>query len=264
MTQLTLALTVLAGAAAVYAVLGVLGMQRARADREAAGLLVPADLDPYHAVAVAGRAADTHRPAAAQLLLDGSVEVDEQGRLFATGRGPLPGHPLPAAVLAVLAALARQGPHRTTGLGMLGADPGLAQDRDAFLAAEEAKHPRLARARSEDGIEVVAVLTAMALPACYLVPAVVLIRPFSLFGGSWAGQAALVVLLAVSVGVPLSRLFADRLWPDRREPFRAQCAAWPPHPAITALDRERLARLDHKPPPRPDEWTSGLDTPGAF
>ncbi|MET9699079.1 hypothetical protein ABZY31_19405 [Streptomyces sp. NPDC006529] len=252
-------------ALACYAVLGVLWRLRDRADRAAADVLTTAPPDPYHAVAVAGRGEDTHRPAVARLLLDGSVEIDARGLLtIAPGgphRGPEPGpapvHPLPAAVLA---ALIRR--DRPTGLADLSGDSALRAAREAFLSAEDAKYPRLAAIRVRDRLADAAILLIMAVVAWYSFQLVVLSRPDTLRGIVLMGTFVLAVAVG-ACGALLAAMVMVRVWPKRRDPFRAYCAALPPHPDVRALDPERLARLDHRAP-RPVETDTWVDSGGAF
>ncbi|MER5733862.1 hypothetical protein ABT084_36970 [Streptomyces sp. NPDC002138] len=254
-------------ALACYAVLGVLWRLRDRADRAAAALLATAPPDPYHAVALAGRGEDTHRPAVARLLLDGSVEIDERGRLSVTpgsphrgtdpDPGPTPVHPVPAAVLA---ALVRR--DRPTGVADLSGDTALRAAREEFLAAEDAKHPRLAEVRDRDRLADLAILLIMAVVAWYSFQLVVLSRPDSLRGIVLMETFVLAVAVG-AFGALLAAMGMVRLWPKRRDPFRAYCAALPPHPDLVALDPELLARVDHREP-RPVEFDTWVDSGGAF
>ncbi|WP_330329524.1 hypothetical protein OHS33_07125 [Streptomyces sp. NBC_00536] len=252
-------------ALACYAVLGALWRLRDRADRAAAALLAPAPPDPYHAVALAGRPEDIHRPAVARLLLDGSVRIDERGLLtLAPGGphqgpepGPAPVHPLPAAVLA---ALVRR--DRPTSVPDLSGDTALRVARGAFLAAEDAKYPRLAEVRDRDRLADLAILLIMAVVAWYSFQLVVLSRPDTLRGIVLMGTFVLAVAVGCC-GALLAAMVMVRVWPKRRDPFRAYCAALPPHPDVVALDPELLARLDHREP-RPVEYDTWVDSGGAF
>ncbi|MDJ0381685.1 hypothetical protein [Streptomyces sp. G-G2] len=252
-------------ALACYAVLGVLWRVRDRADRAAAALLATAPPDPYHAVAVAGRGADTHRPAVARLLLDGSVEIDERGLLtLAPGGphqgpepGPTPVHPLPAAVLATLIRRARP-----TAVAELSGDQALNAAREAFLAVEDAKYPRLAEVRVRDRLADLAILLIMAVVAWYSFQLVVLSRPDTLRGIVLMGTFVLAVAVG-ACGALLAAMVMVRVWPKRRDPFRAYCAALPPHPDVAALDPGLLARIDHREP-SPVEFDTWVDSGGAF
>ncbi|MFD7032813.1 hypothetical protein ACFWAR_32800 [Streptomyces sp. NPDC059917] len=250
-------------ALACYAVLGVLWRLRDRSDRSAAALLATAPPDPYHAVAVAGRAEDVHRPAVARLLLDGSVEVDERGRLVPAAGSPhqeapsAPVHPLPAAVLA---ALVRRS--RPTSTAELSGDRELRAAREAFLTAEDAKYPHLAEVRDHDRIADLAVLLVMAVVAWYSFQLVVLSRPDTLRGIVLMGTFVLAVAVG-ACGALLAAMAMVRVWPGRRDHFRTHCAALPPHPDLLALDPELLARVDHREP-RPVEYDTWVDSGGAF
>ncbi|MET3986244.1 hypothetical protein [Streptomyces sp. PvR034] len=252
-------------ALACYALLGVFWRLRDRSDRSAAALLATAPPDPYHAVAVAGRSEDVHRPAVARLLLDGSVEVDGAGRLVVAAGGPQHGpradpepvHPLPAAVLAALVRRARP-----TSTAELSGDQELREAREAFLAAEDAKHPHLAEVRDRDRLADLAILLIMAVVAWYSFQLVVLSRPDTLRGIVLMETFVLAVAVG-ACGALLAAMAMVRVWPKRRDPFRTYCAALPPHPDLLALDPELLARLDHREP-RPVEYDTWVDSGGAF
>ncbi|WP_314241544.1 hypothetical protein [Streptomyces sp. DSM 40907] len=101
MLQLVLAVSAFTVAAAVYAVIGLRWWRRARMRRTILGLVAALDLEPYHVAALKSEEAEA---AAAELLLDGYLDIDGAGaaRLTEEGREPgrtPPAHPLPAALL---------------------------------------------------------------------------------------------------------------------------------------------------------------------
>ncbi|TFE54555.1 hypothetical protein E3E14_07395 [Streptomyces sp. ICN441] len=106
MSQHTLFDLALAVAAGVYVVLAVRWRVRARADRAAAAHLDAVEIDPYHALATAWSPSRTDRAAAAELLLAGLIQVDEEGHLSVTDEGAdparAPEHPVPANLLTSL------------------------------------------------------------------------------------------------------------------------------------------------------------------
>ncbi|MFF4420767.1 hypothetical protein ACFY04_08255 [Streptomyces sp. NPDC001549] len=94
MLQLVLAVFAFTVAAAVYAVIGLRWWRRARTRRTILGLVAALDLEPYHVAALKSE------EAAAELLLDGYLDIDGAGaaRLTEEGREPgrtPPAHPLP-------------------------------------------------------------------------------------------------------------------------------------------------------------------------
>lgn len=101
MLQLVLAISAFTVAAAVYAVIGLRWWRRARKRRAILALVASLDLEPYHAAALKSEEVEA---AAAELLLDGYLDIDGPGaaRLTEEGREPgrtPPAHPLPAALL---------------------------------------------------------------------------------------------------------------------------------------------------------------------
>lgn len=100
MLQLVLAVSVFTVATAVYGVIGLRWRRRARIRREILGVVATLDLAPYHVAAMQNRGTEA---AAAELLLDGYLDVDGEGVALLTnaGRDPdrTPVHPLPAALL---------------------------------------------------------------------------------------------------------------------------------------------------------------------
>lgn len=100
MPQLVLAAWVFAVALGVYGAIGLRWRRRARMRRAFLGRVAALELEPYHAAALNNEESGA---AAAELLLDGCLDIDAEGAvlLTETGRDPVrvPAHPLPAALL---------------------------------------------------------------------------------------------------------------------------------------------------------------------
>lgn len=271
MAQLTLAGLVLAAALVVYGVLGVAWWSRGRADRRAAARLGSLEIDPFHAVATAGRPQDADRAAAAELIRGGMATVDAEGFLTVTGRRDRPAepptygpeHPVPVALLD---ALNRHGGRST--LRGLAADPQLRAAREVFLRTEDAKAPRWSD-RGKDGLHPVATTTALLLALFYAVQVVFLREEFAPHGVVDTVLALfLLVILWLMIAVPVG-WFVLRFWPGRRDPFREHCARLPRHPALAALtdqQHEGLTKSVFYREPwevERDRWVD-VDAPGAF
>ncbi|MEU6273246.1 hypothetical protein ABZ871_12690 [Streptomyces populi] len=271
MTQLTLAGMALAVAACVYVVLGIAWSLRALGDRRNAARLGSLDIDPYHALATAGRPEDVDEAAAAVLIASGAVLVDHEGIITVTsdrGEGHRrPEHPLPAALLD---ALDRKG--GSASLRGLVHDPELGRARTAYLRAQDAGVPGWS-GRRKDGVKGIAALTMAFLTLFHAVQIVFLREAFAPHGvvsGLFAVLFLLVLWLMICVPTVW---FVLRFWPGRRDPFREHCAELPRHPALAALDDHRRDRLRrsvlHK-----EEWEKAwekerkrwvdVDSPGAF
>ncbi|MFE9563797.1 hypothetical protein ACFYM0_22125 [Streptomyces sp. NPDC006487] len=100
MVQLVLAASVFAVTLAVYGAIGLRWRRRARMRRAFLGLVAALEFEPYHAAALKNEESGA---AAAELLLDGCLDIDAKGAVLLTeaGRDPAraPAHPLPAALL---------------------------------------------------------------------------------------------------------------------------------------------------------------------
>ncbi|GAA3907832.1 hypothetical protein GCM10023084_70080 [Streptomyces lacrimifluminis] len=263
MSQAQLSGVAVAVAAGVYAVPAVL-WRWDRADPAAAAHLDAVAIDPYHALATAGRPDDADRAAAAELLA-GLVRVDEEAGLSLTGKGHGPAggsppHPVPAALLTALRRHAE--PVALYRLHRDGEHGGL---RDAFLRAEDAKVPRWS-ARTEDALHTPATLTVVLLSLWFAVQ-LVLLRDFS-SSGAWSIVLAVLFcfLLWLMLAVPLGRV-ALRWWPGRHDRFREHCRDLPPHPAEPALDpvrAERLKRSTRDPGWEREARKTWVDSGGAL
>ncbi|MEU9290382.1 hypothetical protein AB0D57_38520 [Streptomyces sp. NPDC048275] len=265
MSQPELSGVVLAAAAGVYVVLVVLWRVRDRADRAGAARLDGVAIDPYHAVATAGQPGHADRAAAAELLLAGLVQVDEEGKLSITdgGREPAgetPLHPVPAALLTTLRRHAEP-----VALHLLHSDGAHGRLRDAFLRAEDAKFPRWS-ARSKDALHTSAVLTAVLLGLWFAVQ-LVFLRDFTASG---AGGVVIAVFLCFLLWVMLAVLLGGAAlwwWPGRHDHFRDHCKHLPPHPAGLALDpvrAERLSQGTSDPRWQREAEETWVDSGGAF
>lgn len=271
MTQIPFAVLVLAVALVMYGLLGVAWWSRGRADRKAAARLGSLEIDPYHAVATAGRPEDADRAAAAELIRDGMVRVDAEGFLTVAGprdqaaKSPAngPGHPVPVALLDAL----RRQDGRSTLRGLVD-DRQLRAAREAFLSTEDAKVPRWSD-RRKDSLHSLATLIALLLALFYAVQ-IIFLREESAPHGvvSIVLALLLLVILWLMIAVPVG-WFVLRFWPGRRDPFREHCARLPQHPAMAALTDHQRAGLTesvfHREPweVERDRWVD-VDAPGAF
>lgn len=90
-------------ALAVYGAIGLRWRRRARMRRAFLGQVAALEFEPYHAAALKNEESGA---AAAELLLDGHLDIDADGAVLLTGTGRDPGripvHPLPAALLEAL------------------------------------------------------------------------------------------------------------------------------------------------------------------
>ncbi|WP_162684304.1 hypothetical protein [Streptomyces populi] len=267
MTQPTLAGLALTVTAGVYVVLGIAWSLRAYGDRRSAARLGSLDIDPYHAMAAAGRPENVDEAAAAVLIASGAALVDDEGIITVTsdrGEGHRrPEHPLPAALLDAL--------DRKAGSASLRGivhDAELCRARAAYLRARDAE--TLGRSgRRKDHVKGIAILTMAFLTLFYAVQIIFLREELAPHGVVESLFAALFLLvLWLMICVPMVWLVI-RFWPDRRDPFREHCAKLPLHPALAALDDHRRGRLResvlHK-----EEWEKererrvDVDTPDAF
>ncbi|MFD7263014.1 hypothetical protein [Streptomyces sp. NPDC059874] len=241
MTQLAVTGVVSVVALLWYGYLGICWRLRDMAEENSVSLWVGrTPIDPYHAEAVAaGADASADRAAAATLLLDGLVRIDDQGLMHATRKGELrqhtAEHPLPAALLA---AVLRAG--HGVALGKLDGDAELAQRRTDFLRAEDAKIADWTKDPKDVCLRYVAV-TAVLLSAVYAA------QLYDLQGSEphgaleWILAGGVFLVLWVLVAVPLVRGVL-RVWPEQRDWFRIHCQGLR-HPSLEALDAEQSLRL---------------------
>ncbi len=232
---------VTAGAAVLYAVLGVLTWWRGVRDRKVAAALPETAFDPYYALLTAsGSDLALWEAAAAALLRDDLVRVDRDGVLTVSVRGSdtaeTPAHPIEAALLEHV-----RRAERPVVLSELATHTELKQHRDAFVQDQDAVHARWAHFRRDD-LGCTAALVAALLGSFYTVLLAFFVFPHR--GGlpQTLVEASLwAVVLGPVIIFLLFWIFA-LCWPERRNLLKEHCATLP-HPAMEALDPGRRARL---------------------
>ncbi|MGW6983205.1 hypothetical protein ACWGE1_27850 [Streptomyces sp. NPDC054932] len=241
MLQLVLAVYVSFVAVAVYGIIGLRWWHRARKRRAVLEQVAALDIEPYHAAALRSEATDA---AAAELLLGGYLDIDEEGAAYLTeaGRDPArtPVRPLPAALLE---AVRRHDPEPVS-IGWIDRSDAEYQTRRMAHRYEQdtllPEIPRIPRTRDGEGpmlsaccscVGVVLVVGFWIVAALLLV----MVRPHGV--RAWAAAAVAAAGLA-------ALWFADRA--DQAVRARTACedplgdrARAQPHPALTALDEEQ-------------------------
>ncbi|MFI8522386.1 hypothetical protein ACIGEZ_31960 [Streptomyces sp. NPDC085481] len=238
MLQLVLAISVFAVAVAVYGAIGLQWRRLARIRREILGLVAALDLEPYHAAAMQSRETEA---AAAELLLGGYLDIDEEGAvlLTETGRDPdrMPTHPLPAALLE---AVRRHDPEPVSFGWIDWCDVEYQSRRIAHRRERDALLPGIPRMPDGDGRRLLACCACMGtvmLVSFWALAAVLLVmaRPHGV--REWAAAAAAAAGLT-------ALWFAD----DARQAVRARTACVDPlgdrsladpHPSLAALDDQQ-------------------------
>ncbi|MEU9863613.1 hypothetical protein AB0D99_22335 [Streptomyces sp. NPDC047971] len=240
MLQLVLAASVFTVAAAVYGGIGLRWWRRARIRREILALVAALDLAPYHVAVREDRGTEA---AAAELLLDGYLDIDEDGIVGLTeaGRDPrrTPAHPLPAALLE---ALRRHDPDPVS-IGWIDwSDEEYPARLGAYRGEQDALLPRIPRMPDGEGqglraccscVGITLLLGFWSLAGVILVMA----RPHGLL--AWAAAAAAAAGL-VALGYADNAHKAVLARTACEDPLGDRCRA-ESHPSLAALDeRQRL------------------------
>ncbi|MEU6986473.1 hypothetical protein ABZ946_24085 [Streptomyces sp. NPDC046324] len=240
MLQLVLAVSVFTVAIAVYGAIGIRWWRRARIRREILGVVACLDLEPYHVAALESRGTEA---AAAELLLGGYVDIDEEGAVLLTEAGGDPGrtpaHTLPAALLE---AVRRHDPEPVS-IGWIDwCDVEYQERRSAYRREQDALLPEIPRMPDGEGRPLLACCSCVAVTmvlSFWLVAAVllVMVRPHGVL--AWAAAAVAAAGLA-------ALWFAD----DADRTVRARTACEDPlgdryrmetHPSLAALDERQRA-----------------------
>ncbi|MFE5484449.1 hypothetical protein [Streptomyces sp. NPDC056527] len=238
MLQLVLAASVVTVATAVYGAIGLRWWRRARLRREILGVVATLDLAPYHVAAMENRGTEA---AAAELLLDGYLDIDEAGAVLLTeaGRDPrrTPTHPLPAALLE---AVRRHDPEPVS-IGWIDwSDAEYQTRRSAYLSRQDALLPEIPRMPDGEGRQLLACCSCMGvtmLLVFWLLAAVLLVmaRPHGVL--AWAAAVVAAAGLA-------ALLYAD----EADKAVRARTACEDPvgdryraesHPSLAALGEQQ-------------------------
>ncbi|MGV9273478.1 hypothetical protein [Streptomyces griseosporeus] len=265
MDQLAIAEWGLAGAAVVYAVLGVAARVRRRAHDRLSASLTDFEVDPYLAVATTLGLDEVDRAAAAALIVDGMAGIDSENRITLTERGAksksTPQHPVPAALLKALRRM------RTPAyLRRLRDESGYRERRDDFLSRQRARTPAWPAAHRTDTLFRTGVLALTALSLFYAVQVVWLARVVAEGWREFPHWLLSTPLLGLLIAVPLV-LPAVAMWNDAPDAFRQHCTRLPEHPALHALSRESRCALlrsqtpkEASVPPRLAWYDTGTDT----
>ncbi|THA80662.1 hypothetical protein [Streptomyces sp. A0592] len=238
MRQFALAVLVSAVTAAVYGPVALLWWRRARVRSRTLRLVAAVELEPYHAAQLRQ---ETTEAAAAELVLDGYLRIDEEGAAFLTGQGRdparTPAHPMPAALLE---AVRRHDPEPVS-IGWIDwCDDGYSERRSAYRTERDALLPALPRMPDGRGnifltccgcVGIALVMLFWLLAGALLVTG----RPHGPREWAWAAVAALglaALLLAEKAG----RVVRERT--DCGDPL-GDLVRSAPHPAFAALDEEQ-------------------------
>ncbi|MFD9031080.1 hypothetical protein ACFVZW_08025 [Streptomyces sp. NPDC059567] len=243
MLQLVLAASVFTVATAVYGAIGLRWWRRARIRREILGVVATVDLEPYHVAVMKNQETEA---AAAELLLGGYLDIDEEGvaHLTEAGRDPgrTPVHPLPAALLE---AVRRHDPEPVS-IGWIDwCDEEYRARRSAYISEQDALLPEIPRMPDGEGRQLLACCSCMGITMVvgfWLVAFVllVMVRPHGVL--AWAAAAVAGAGLA-------ALLYAD----DANKAVRARTACEDPlgdryraetHPSLAALDEQRRSHVD--------------------
>ncbi|MFG2336757.1 hypothetical protein [Streptomyces yangpuensis] len=257
MRQFALAVLVSAVTAAVYGPLALLWWRRARVRGRTLRLVAAVDLEPYHTALLRQ---ETTEAAAAELVLDGYLRIDEEGAAFLAeqGRDPArtPAHPLPAALLD---AVRRHDPEPVSMGWIDWNDDEYLQRRSAYRSEREVLLPELPRMPDGRGNVLLACLSCAGIALVmlfWLLAAALLVtaRPQGPREWAFAGVAALglsALLLAEKAG----RVVRERT--ECGDPL-GDLVRSRPHPAVAALDQDRRTLVLRSICER-DRWR-GVDT----
>ncbi|MFB7368390.1 hypothetical protein ACFC0D_00850 [Streptomyces sp. NPDC056222] len=238
MLQLVLAASVFTVATVVYGAIGVGWWRRARIRREILRVVATLDLEPYHVAVMENRETEA---AAAELLLCGYLDIDEDGAAFLTEAGRDPGR-TPAQTLpaALLEAVRRHDPEPVS-IGWIDwSDVEYRTRRSAYRSEQDALMPEIPRMPDGEGRQLLACCACtgvVLLVWFWLVAAVllVMVRPHGL--QAWAAAAAAAAGLA-------ALWYAD----EANKAVRARTACQDPlgdryraesHPSLAALDEQQ-------------------------
>ncbi|MEU7113016.1 hypothetical protein [Streptomyces sp. NPDC046182] len=240
MLQLALAVSVFTVATAVYAAIGLRWWRRARIRREILGVVATLNLEPYHVAALKNRETEA---AAAELMLGGYLDIDEEGAALLTeaGRdsGRVPDRTLPAALLE---AVRRHDPEPVS-IGWIDwCDEEYGERRRAYRSEQDALLPEIPRMPDGEGWQLLACCACVGITMLlgfWLLAAVLLVmaRPHGVL--AWAaaavaaaGLAALWFADGANKAVTARTACEDPLG----ERYRAES-----HPSFSSLDeRQRV------------------------
>ncbi|MEU4492894.1 hypothetical protein AB0F96_05390 [Streptomyces sp. NPDC023998] len=241
MHQLTLLKLTLTFVLVPYASLGVLWVMRRVRDRRAVARIAAFDLDPYYAYAVA-TGHTPERPAAAALLLDGLIVLNNKGvvRLTAVGRDleRTPPHPVPARLLE---AIRQHGTPAT--LGHINRETVQVPPSNSFYRVYKDGLPRWVRRQHRQ--EVPSCLGALFMifaagSGGFLMASLGEVSPHGFLGWTAVLLAPLSIVLLIALPNAWRVL---RPAPARTDRLGDRCRSLT-HPALVALDPRRTELMD--------------------
>ncbi|MCX4539216.1 hypothetical protein [Streptomyces sp. NBC_01565] len=238
MLQLVLAISVSVVTTAVYGPIGLRWRRRARIRREVLRLVAALHLEPYHAALLRNEATEA---AAAELVLDGYLQIDGEGAACLTeeGRDPgrTPSHPLPAALLE---AVHRHDPEPVS-IGWIDwYDVEYVERRSAYGSERDALLPDLPQMPDGEGSRLLACCSCVGIVLVmffWCLAGVLLLaeRPHGVREWACAAVAALG-LAALAFAERAGR--AVRARTEYGDPLGDLIRA-EPHPAFAALDEQQ-------------------------
>ncbi|MFF9981367.1 hypothetical protein [Streptomyces erythrochromogenes] len=238
MRQFALALLVSAVTAAVYAPIGLLWWRRARVRDRGLRLVAAVELEPYHSALLRQEATEA---AAAELVLDGYLRIDEEGAAFLTGQGRdparAPAHPLPAALLE---AVRRHDPEPVSIGWIDGYDEDYRERLRAYRRERDALLPDIPRMPGGAGNLLLACGSCVGIALVmlfWLLAGALLVtgRPHGPREWAWTAVAALG-LAALLLAEKANRVVRERTEPG--DPL-GDLVRSDAHPALAALDEEQ-------------------------
>ncbi|MFD8984675.1 hypothetical protein [Streptomyces sp. NPDC059564] len=238
--RVILCLTALTVTALAYGAREARYRRRARVRRRYEARLTALGVDPYYAAAVRG---EETRAAAAELLLAGAIGIDSRYVVrLADGAGTqAPAHPVPAALLE---AVRRRHPRPVVLGRIIQRDPVYEERCGAFRRARAESLPRPPRTGGAHGalFGCAGVLAVAALCGFWGFAMAAVTSRLPHGAVEWAAALGTVLALVLLVWGPGGDRKRDPE-PAENDLLRAYCLLLP-HPALVALDAERLRRVE--------------------